>query len=74
MTRPPALDKIASLYSDNVKRDGAVSKAVGWKTPESQALRFAKLTSVVDDDGAGFTVNDYGCGYGAHLEYPSVPT
>jgi SAM-dependent methyltransferase len=64
-----SLQKVRDLYSENLERSGAVSTAVGWNTPESQALRFRKLTEVVERDGGSFSVNDYGCGYGAHLDY-----
>lgn len=62
------LRQIANLYTDNLSAHGEKSTAVGWKTPESQELRFQKLSSVVAENGP-ITVNDYGCGYGAHLEY-----
>ena len=68
MDAPKSLSRIRDLYSNNLGRDGPVSTAVGWNTPESQQLRFDKLTEVVIDDGRPFSVNDYGCGYGAHLE------
>ena len=63
------LDKISNLYTDNLIRHGDQSKAVGWPTADSQELRFAKLTQVVPNMDIPFSVNDYGCGYGAHLEY-----
>ena len=63
------LDKISNLYSDNLTEHGDQSKAVGWPTADSQELRFEKLTQVIPDTDASFSVNDYGCGYGAHLEY-----
>lgn len=63
------LSRIGELYSDNLERNGPVSTAVGWNTPESQRLRFEKLTSVVDASDQPFSVNDYGCGYGAHLDH-----
>lgn len=63
------LSHINALYSENLERRGPVSTAVGWNTPESQQLRFEKLTSVVDTDTQPFSVNDYGCGYGAHLDH-----
>lgn len=63
------LSRISELYSDNLERNGAVSTAVGWNTPESQRLRFEKLTSVVETGTGPFSVNDYGCGYGAHLDH-----
>lgn len=61
--------RISALYSENLERNGPVSTAVGWNTPESQRLRFEKLTSVVDPSSQPFSVNDYGCGYGAHLDH-----
>jgi SAM-dependent methyltransferase len=63
------LSQISDLYSENLERSGPGSKAVGWSTAESQQLRFRKLTSIIELDANPFSVNDYGCGYGAHLEY-----
>lgn len=63
------LDKIKDLYSGNLKTKGLTSAAVGWNTPESQNLRFEKLTSVIGERSEQVTINDYGCGYGAHLQY-----
>ena len=65
----PNMAKISNLYTDNLIRHGDQSKAVGWPTADSQELRFAKLTQVVPNMDIPFSVNDYGCGYGAHLEY-----
>ena len=64
-------DKIKALYSRNVREKGVHSTAVGWNTTHSQTLRFDKLTSVIEDHSASVSVNDYGCGYGAHLAYLS---
>lgn len=69
MSDLPELDKIRDLYSDNLAAKGAISAAVGWNSAESQNLRFEKLSSVIDDCSKPLTINDYGCGYGAHLEY-----
>jgi SAM-dependent methyltransferase len=63
------LDKIANLYSGNLSEHGDQSKAVGWPTADSQELRFEKLSQVISEMDSPFSVNDYGCGYGAHLEY-----
>ena len=63
------LDKISNLYSDNLTEHGDQSKAVGWPTSDSQELRFEKLTQVIPKMADSFSVNDYGCGYGAHLDY-----
>ena len=63
------LNKISSLYSENLSKHGEQSQAVGWPTSDSQELRFQKLTNQLVADEADFSVNDYGCGYGAHLDY-----
>ena len=63
------LNKISNLYSNNLSEHGDQSKAVGWSTADSQELRFEKLTKVIPEKDSSFSVNDYGCGYGAHLEY-----
>ena len=63
------LDKISNLYSHNLTEHGDQSKAVGWPTADSQELRFEKLTQVIPEMDDSFSVNDYGCGYGAHLDY-----
>lgn len=70
MTQKDTLTKIEELYSANLKTHGSVSSAVGWPKPNDQDLRFEKLTSIVEvSSGEPITVNDYGCGYGAHLSY-----
>ena len=63
------LNKIRSLYSSNLQLHGEQSKAVGWTSKEFQILRFEKLTSCLINETENFTVNDYGCGYAAHLDY-----
>jgi SAM-dependent methyltransferase len=42
---------------------------VDWNSLESQELRFEELLRVVDREPAGFSLNDFGCGYGALLGY-----
>lgn len=61
------LASVNQLYQDNLVQFGTDSKAVGWKDRKSQQLRFAKLNQIILDKDKPITVNDYGCGYGAHL-------
>jgi len=74
---PPDLAPIAGLYEDSLSRFGQTAMGVGWRTEDSQRLRFEKLLHVLD--GAGdepIEVNDLGCGYGAlfeHLERGPCP-
>lgn len=68
---PKALTGIRDLYSGNLATHGPSSKSVGWKDDASQLLRFERLAQVIDRGSAaeGFTVNDWGCGYGAMFHY-----
>ena len=66
------MDKILKnteqYYSEKIKTYGATPKGVDWNSPESQALRFDQLLNVCDPT-VPFSINDYGCGYGALAEY-----
>lgn len=61
------LQKIKELYGDNLNKFALDSRAVGWKDTDSQQLRFHKLNSVITNSNDYLSINDYGCGYGAHL-------
>ena len=58
------LDKVQRYYSEKVKTHGATARGVDWNSVDSQRLRFAQLLKVVNR-AQHFTINDYGCGYGA---------
>ena len=63
------LDKIEGLYKENLQKHGVSSSSVGWPKEADQELRFEKLTSLIQSSSDPLTINDYGCGYGAHLEF-----
>ena len=68
---PKTLDAIRDLYQGNLAEHGVTSKSVGWRDETSQELRFERLARLIDPAGSAFTVNDWGCGYGAmfgHLD------
>jgi SAM-dependent methyltransferase len=65
------LNKINDYYSNAIKIYGATPKGVDWNDEIGQELRFSKLMAVAEDNNS-FTVNDFGCGYGALLDYLSV--
>lgn len=66
---PKTLDGIRHLYEDNLATHGTTSKSVGWRDEASQRLRFERLARVIDRQAGAFTVNDWGCGYGAMFAY-----
>lgn len=62
------LSQVQEYYDDKLQAHGATARGVDWKSPESQDLRFSQLVRLIDKDRA-FSVNDYGCGYGALVDY-----
>jgi hypothetical protein len=42
---------------------------VDWNSPESQELRFEQLLRIVEHEPGRFSLNDFGCGYGALFGY-----
>ena len=78
MADHPDLAPIAGLYAESLRRHGETPLGVGWRTEDSQRLRFDKLLAVVDGDAGGgpLEVNDLGCGFGSlfeHMERVGTP-
>lgn len=63
-------EKVENYYSDKILQYGATPAGVDWNSPESQQLRFEQLVKVCDGS-TKFSINDYGCGYGAMCDYLS---
>ena len=68
-TRPPEghgdfFASLARYFDRTLDEHGASPRGVDWNSGESQTLRFEQLLRVRRDGGA-FSLNDYGCGYGA---------
>lgn len=61
--------KVERYYSDKIITYGPTPQGVDWSSPESQFIRFKQLLKVCDDNKNYFSINDYGCGYGALLDY-----
>lgn len=61
-------DNVERYYSERVTTHGATAKGVDWNSSESQNLRFDQLLKVVTAE-ENFSLNDYGCGYGALAGY-----
>ena len=67
--RPVDLAPIADLYRSSLARHGPTPPGAGWRTLDTQELRFERLATVLEPAEGGLTVNDVGCGYGAFFEY-----
>lgn len=62
------LAKVKQYYDGKIRQHGAVPKGVDWKSADSQELRFDQLLNICGNQ-SGFSINDYGCGYGALADY-----
>lgn len=62
------LDTVSEYYTNKIKEFGLTPRGVDWNSVESQELRFMQLCRVINA-GGHFSVLDYGCGYGAMLDF-----
>jgi SAM-dependent methyltransferase len=63
------LADVNEYYSAKVGEHGASHRGADWNSKASQELRFDRLLEIVDVPHLPFSLNDYGCGYGALLDY-----
>src|SRR4051812_18233349 len=61
-------DSVRTYYTGKLERHGPTPLGVDWPNAISQQLRFVQLLKLCDFDCA-FSLNDFGCGYGALLEF-----
>ena len=61
-------DRIRDYYTTTLGRFGPAALGVDWPSTASQYLRFVQVLKVCDFGGR-FSLNDFGCGYGALLDY-----
>ncbi|MCA6114448.1 class I SAM-dependent methyltransferase [Bradyrhizobium sp. WSM 1738] len=60
--------KVRDYYSGTIERHGPTPLGVDWPNAASQYLRFVQLLKLCDFKKP-FSLNDFGCGYGALLDY-----
>src|ERR1700689_10648 len=60
--------KVREYYSGTLQRHGPPPLGVGWPNVVSQYLPFVQLLNLCRF-GQPFSLNDFGCGYGALLEF-----
>lgn len=66
--RAAILQQVNTYYSEKIATHGPVPAGVDWNSHSSQNLRFEQLLRL-PTLGSGFSINDYGCGYGALYGY-----
>ena len=68
MTDNNLLSQVRGYYDEKLRTHGPTARGVDWNSAASQELRFTQLVQVIDTRRV-FSVNDYGCGYGALVDY-----
>jgi SAM-dependent methyltransferase len=68
MSYASILGGVQRYYSGKIEAHGPTARGVDWNSPESQGLRFVQLLKLIDRNQP-FTINDYGCGYGALADH-----
>jgi len=62
------LDAVQRYYSGKIAEHGPTARGVDWNDQASQEVRFEQLLKLCELE-TPFTINDYGCGYGALALY-----
>lgn len=62
------VEKVNDYFNSCIQEHGMTSKGVGWNGQESHDLRFEQLVKIINKE-TDFSILDYGCGYGALIEY-----
>lgn len=68
------LQSLQSYFTERVEAYGADYRSVDWNSQTRQELCFKQLMQICKDPISGsvaenFSLNDYGCGYGALVKY-----
>jgi len=64
----PLHSRIEHYYSAKIERHGPTPLGVDWSCEPTQQLRFVQLLRLCDFQ-SGFSLDDWGCGYGALLSF-----
>ena len=60
--------RVRQYYDEKIQTHGPTARGVDWNSPESQQMRFGQLLKLIDHR-LPFAINDFGCGYGALVDY-----
>jgi SAM-dependent methyltransferase len=64
------LDPVRDYYEAKLRQHGPTPGGVDWNGEASQNVRFETLSRVITHvAGDSFSIDDYGCGYGAHFAW-----
>ena len=63
------VNRVERYYTGRLKEHGATARGVDWNSDASQRLRFEQLLKVCERETGELSILDYGCGYGALVDY-----
>ena len=64
----PLAEQAGRYYAAKLREHGATPRGVDWNDERTQRIRFERLLELVADAEEPFSLNDYGCGYGALVD------
>jgi SAM-dependent methyltransferase len=67
MSKEPNLDQIKSYFDQRIREHGASPLGSDWNSDMAQRIRFDQLLKLIEMQS--FSLLDYGCGYGALVDY-----
>jgi len=62
------INEVKKYFHTTLSKFGTTSKGVDWNTEETREARFDQILKVVNPTHP-FSILDYGCGYGALIDY-----
>lgn len=72
MAKDKIIDDVRDYYTDKIVKHGVTPQGVDWNGEEGQTLRFEQVSKLFDSSSSDkFSVTDFGCGYGAYVDYLS---
>ena len=65
------IDNIRAYFQDKLDRFGSTPRGADWNSDTAQNTRFDQLIKVIQPQ-QGYSILDFGCGYGALADYLSA--
>lgn len=62
------IKNVQDYFDKTLQAHGTTPKGVDWNNEETREARFQQLLRIIKNP-SGFSILDYGCGYGALIEY-----
>ncbi len=61
--------KVQNYFRQKLETFGSTPRGLDYNSPEAMEIRFDQLMKIVENPKKHFSIIDYGCGYGAIIDY-----